>query len=224
MTSALAPRSSGQDRHLRPALRRLAALPLASLRAAHHGLQELPGSEPGHHVAVPVASQLRQLHPGMARRRFGGHERPCRELHEQRLPGVPATLLSAVLGSLNGYVLSKWKFRGANVVFPLILFGMFIPYQSILIPLVRVLQTIAPLRDPRGADIRSRRLRDPHHDADLPQLLRRDTRRADRGEQDRRRGDPRHLREYPLSPVAPGIRRRHDLAVHVHLERLPLRP
>ncbi len=55
---------------------------------------------------------------------------------------VPATLLSALLGSMNGYVLSKWKFRGANILFPLLLFGMFIPYQSILIPLVRVLQKI----------------------------------------------------------------------------------
>jgi len=53
---------------------------------------------------------------------------------------VPATLISAFLGSMNGYVLAKWKFRGANVLFPLLLFGMFIPYQSILIPLVRVLQ------------------------------------------------------------------------------------
>jgi glucose/mannose transport system permease protein len=55
---------------------------------------------------------------------------------------VPATLLSALLGSLNGYVLAKWKFRGSNILFPLMLFGMFIPYQSILIPLVQVLQTI----------------------------------------------------------------------------------
>lgn len=52
---------------------------------------------------------------------------------------IPATLISAVLGSLNGYVLSKWKFRGANVLFPLMLFGMFIPYQAILIPLVQFL-------------------------------------------------------------------------------------
>jgi glucose/mannose transport system permease protein len=58
------------------------------------------------------------------------------------LLAVPATLISAFLGSINGYVLAKWRFRGANVVFPLILFGMFIPYQSILIPLVRVLQTM----------------------------------------------------------------------------------
>lgn len=55
---------------------------------------------------------------------------------------IPATILSAILGSMNGYVLAKWKFRGSNVLFPLILFGMFIPYQSILIPLVQVLQRI----------------------------------------------------------------------------------
>ncbi len=52
---------------------------------------------------------------------------------------VPATLISAMLGSMNGYVLAKWKFRGSDVLFPLLLFGMFIPYQSILIPLVQVL-------------------------------------------------------------------------------------
>ena len=53
---------------------------------------------------------------------------------------IPGTLLSTLLGSMNGYVLSKWKFRGADLIFPLILFGMFIPYQSVLIPLVSLLQ------------------------------------------------------------------------------------
>lgn len=55
---------------------------------------------------------------------------------------IPATILSSVLGSLNGYVLAKWKFKGSDVLFPLMLFGMFIPYQSILIPLVHVLQKL----------------------------------------------------------------------------------
>jgi glucose/mannose transport system permease protein len=55
---------------------------------------------------------------------------------------VPATLISAMLGSINGYVLAKWKFRGADVLFPLILFGMFIPYQAILIPLVQTTQSL----------------------------------------------------------------------------------
>ncbi|MGC4378446.1 carbohydrate ABC transporter permease [Fictibacillus sp. Mic-4] len=55
---------------------------------------------------------------------------------------IPATLLSALLGSLNGYVLSKWKFKGSDWLFTAILFGMFIPYQSILIPLIQFLRTI----------------------------------------------------------------------------------
>ncbi|MDT0269111.1 carbohydrate ABC transporter permease [Streptomyces sp. DSM 44915] len=48
---------------------------------------------------------------------------------------VPSAILAAVLGSLNGFVLSRWSFRGANLVFTLILFGMFIPYQAVIIPL-----------------------------------------------------------------------------------------
>jgi glucose/mannose transport system permease protein len=53
-----------------------------------------------------------------------------------------AVPLSCILGSLNGYVLSKWQFRGSNLVFTLMLFGMFIPYQSVLIPLVRFLSSV----------------------------------------------------------------------------------
>lgn len=49
---------------------------------------------------------------------------------------IPAAIMSSWLGSLNGFILAKWKFRGADFIFPFILFGMFIPYQSILIPLV----------------------------------------------------------------------------------------
>ncbi|TLN20889.1 carbohydrate ABC transporter permease [bacterium] len=55
---------------------------------------------------------------------------------------LPAAVISSILGSLNGYVLAKWKFKGADIIFPLILFGMFIPYQSILIPLVEFMKTI----------------------------------------------------------------------------------
>jgi len=55
---------------------------------------------------------------------------------------IPATLLSAVLGAMNGYVLSKWRFKGSEVVFTLMLFGIFIPYQSILIPLIQFLREV----------------------------------------------------------------------------------
>ena len=55
---------------------------------------------------------------------------------------IPATILSGLLGAVNGYLLSKWKFRGSDVIFTLILFGMFIPYQAILIPLIRLLDQV----------------------------------------------------------------------------------
>ena len=55
---------------------------------------------------------------------------------------IPATILSSLLGAVNGYLLSKWKFRGSDVVFTLILFGMFIPYQAILIPLILTLRQV----------------------------------------------------------------------------------
>jgi len=55
---------------------------------------------------------------------------------------IPATLASAFLGSLNGYVFARWRFRGANTLFTLALFGMFIPYQSVLIPLVQTLRAL----------------------------------------------------------------------------------
>jgi glucose/mannose transport system permease protein len=55
---------------------------------------------------------------------------------------IVASLLSAMMGSLNGYVLSKWAFRGSRILFSLMLFGMFIPYQSILIPLFSFIKSI----------------------------------------------------------------------------------
>lgn len=55
---------------------------------------------------------------------------------------IPATIISAIFGSLNGYVLTKWRFYGSDLIFTMILFGMFVPYQSILIPLVLTLRKL----------------------------------------------------------------------------------
>jgi len=52
---------------------------------------------------------------------------------------VPGAIISSVLGSMNGFVLSKWRFPGADVVYMLFLFGMFIPYQAVMIPLVQLM-------------------------------------------------------------------------------------
>ena len=52
---------------------------------------------------------------------------------------VPAVFLSTMLGALNGYVLTKWRFRGDNIVFGLMLLACFIPFQIVLIPSARIL-------------------------------------------------------------------------------------
>ena len=55
---------------------------------------------------------------------------------------VPAVTISTLLGALNGYVLTKWRFRWHQLVFALMLFACFIPFQSVLIPMARVLGTL----------------------------------------------------------------------------------
>jgi glucose/mannose transport system permease protein len=52
---------------------------------------------------------------------------------------VSGSVISAILGSMNGFVLSKWRFPYADAVFTAFLFGMFIPYQAVMIPLVQLM-------------------------------------------------------------------------------------
>ncbi|ARY95652.1 carbohydrate ABC transporter permease [Brucella melitensis] len=48
---------------------------------------------------------------------------------------VPAVAISTIVGALNGYVLTKWRFRGSNIFFGLLLLSCFIPFQIVLIPM-----------------------------------------------------------------------------------------
>lgn len=52
---------------------------------------------------------------------------------------APAVFISTVLGALNGYVLTKWRFRGDTILFGLMLFACFIPFQIVLIPMAKML-------------------------------------------------------------------------------------
>ena len=55
------------------------------------------------------------------------------------LLAVPAVLISTLIGAINGYVIAKWRFKGANLIFSLMLFGCFIPFQVVLLPMARML-------------------------------------------------------------------------------------
>ncbi len=52
---------------------------------------------------------------------------------------IPAVIISTLLGAINGYVLTKWQFPGHRIVFGLMLFSCFIPFQIVLIPMARIL-------------------------------------------------------------------------------------
>ena len=55
------------------------------------------------------------------------------------LIAIPAVLISTLIGALNGYVVAQWRFKGANLFFALMLFGCFIPFQVVLLPMARML-------------------------------------------------------------------------------------
>ena len=55
------------------------------------------------------------------------------------LIAVPAILISTIIGAINGYVLTKWKFKGSNLFFGLLLIGTMIPFQVILLPMAQTL-------------------------------------------------------------------------------------
>jgi glucose/mannose transport system permease protein len=73
---------------------------------------------------------------------IGAWQRVAPNFKNSVLITVPAALISSVLGSMNGYIFAKWRFPKSDLVFILFLVGMFLPYQGILIPLVRTLQVV----------------------------------------------------------------------------------
>jgi glucose/mannose transport system permease protein len=52
---------------------------------------------------------------------------------------IPSVLISTVMGAFSGFVLAKWRFKGDEILFGLILFGCFIPFQIVLIPTAKIL-------------------------------------------------------------------------------------
>ncbi len=55
---------------------------------------------------------------------------------------IPSVLLSIIIASVNGYALSSWKFKGSETFFTILIIGAFIPYQTMLYPIVIMLREI----------------------------------------------------------------------------------
>ena len=54
----------------------------------------------------------------------------------------PAVIISTIIGAFNGYALAKWKFKGSDFIFGALLFGCFIPFQVILLPMAKLLGSL----------------------------------------------------------------------------------
>ena len=54
----------------------------------------------------------------------------------------PAVIISTIIGAFNGYSLAKWRFKGSEFIFGALLFGCFIPFQVILLPMAKLLGSL----------------------------------------------------------------------------------
>jgi len=63
---------------------------------------------------------------------------------------IPSLVLSITIASVNGYALSHWKFKGSETFFTILIIGAFIPYQTMLYPIVILLREIGLMGDLSG--------------------------------------------------------------------------
>ncbi len=136
---------------------------------------------------------------------------------------VPGTIISCLLGALNGFVLAKTPFRGAKLLFVLMMVGMFIPFQAVIIPLFIFLRALGLQGTLTGIVLVHVIYGLPFVTADHAQLLRQHPGRHHRGRHRRRLRPAAHLHPDRAATVDPGLRGLRHLPVHQHLERLPVR-
>ncbi len=100
-------------------------------------LSEITG---GNMMSLPAAPTLEPWHAAWSTAQIGVEATGLRPYFlNSILMVVPAVAISTVVGALNGYILTKWQFRGSNIIFGLMLFSCFIPFQIVLIPMARLL-------------------------------------------------------------------------------------
>jgi len=64
-----------------------------------------------------------------------------------------ATVLSTIIGSVNGFALTRIRFRYSDLVFFLLTLGIFIPYHAVIIPLIIVTKNLGLFNSILGMSI-----------------------------------------------------------------------
>ncbi|HEX9906572.1 MAG TPA: carbohydrate ABC transporter permease [Propylenella sp.] len=110
---------------------------------AVNSIKELSEIQRGNMLALPEAPTLDPWRSAWSTAQIGVQPTGLRPYFlNSILMVVPAVVISTLLGALNGYVLTKWRFRHDTIVFGLMLFACFIPFQIVLIPMARILGMI----------------------------------------------------------------------------------
>lgn len=105
-----------------------------------NSLKPLPEITGGNMMALPQALTFEPWHQAWSTAQIGVDPTGLRPYFlNSILMVVPAVAISIFIGAFNGYVLTKWRFRGDTIVFGLMLFSCFIPFQIVLIPMAMVL-------------------------------------------------------------------------------------
>src|SRR5271155_5330020 len=108
-----------------------------------NSFRELPEITRNGLIAIPQSFSLKAwpqawLHHCVAGTCEGIH----RNFYNSLIMTIPATIFSTVLGAINGYVLSKWRFPGSETLFACMTLGVFMPGQVSLLPWAFILGTV----------------------------------------------------------------------------------
>lgn len=105
-----------------------------------NSLKPLPEITGGNMMALPREPTLDPWRSAWSRAQIGVQATGLKPYFlNSILMVVPAVAISTMLGAINGYVLTKWRFPGHRWIFGLLLFSCFIPFQIVLIPMARLL-------------------------------------------------------------------------------------
>ena len=100
-----------------------------------NSFRELPEITQNGLIAVPRSFSLKSWPIAWSHFCVSGTcEGVQRNFYNSLIMTVPATIVSTAFGAINGYVLSKWRFRGSEAVFLCMTLGVFMPGQVALMP------------------------------------------------------------------------------------------
>jgi glucose/mannose transport system permease protein len=105
-----------------------------------NSFRELPEITQNGLIALPRSFSLKAWPQAWAHYCVAGTcEGIKRNFYNSLIMTIPATIISTMLGAINGYVLSKWRFRGSETLFTCMLLGVFMPGQIALLPWAYIL-------------------------------------------------------------------------------------